>query len=152
QALPKDVQLALAFLNAAFRTNRTAEAEATADWVEGNAGADPRALFTLGSVLAQNKQYERAVRVFTRVNGDRPHTYEVLYNLGIALYNLDRNNEASRYLAEAADINPAPADTHFRLGLIASAQTDRANAIEEFKHATERDLKNANYHYLLGRE
>ena len=31
-----------------------------------------------------------------------PRTYEVLYNLGTALYNLDRNEEAARSLAEAA--------------------------------------------------
>lgn len=151
-ALPNDTPLALAFLNVAFRANRNSEAEAAADMVERNAGGDPRTMFTLGSALAQNKQYERAVRVFIRVNEALPRTYEVLYNLGIALYNLDRNDEAARYLAEAADLNPAPAETHFRLGLIASARSDRANAVEEFKHATERDQKNANYHYLLGRE
>jgi tetratricopeptide (TPR) repeat protein len=60
--------------------------------------------------------------------------------------------EAARYLAEAADLNPGPAETHFRLGLIASEQSDHTNAVEEFKHAVARDPKNANYHYLLGRE
>src|SRR5262249_38533039 len=145
---PDDLQLALAFLNVAFRANRIPEAETVADTVERNASRDPRAMFTLGSVLAQSKRYERAARVFGRVNESLPHTYDVLYNLGIALYNLDRNDEAARYLAEAADVNPAPAETHFRLGLIASAKNDRANAVEEFKHATVRDPKNANYHYL----
>ena len=151
-AEPDDPQLALAFLNVAYRANRVAEADAAADIVERTVGSDARALFTLGAALAQNKQYERTVRVFTRVNAALPHTYEVLYNLGVALYNLDRNDEASRYLAEAADLNPAPAETHFRLGLIASAHNDHANAVEEFKHAIERDANNANYHYLLGRE
>jgi tetratricopeptide (TPR) repeat protein len=87
-----------------------------------------------------------------RVNEVQPHTFEVLYNLGIALYNLDRNDEAARYLAEAADLNPVPSETHMRLGLIASARKDHANAVEEFKHAIERDEKNAPYHYMLGRE
>ena len=64
-----------------------------------------------------------------------PRTYEVLYNLGVSLYNLDRNTEAARVLAEAADINPAPSETHFRLGLIASAGSDHANAVEQGRHA-----------------
>jgi len=151
-AAPNDAQLALAFLNVAFRANRAAEANAAVDLVEHSMGSDARGLFTLASVLAQNKQYERAAQLFMRVNEAQPRTFEVLYNLGIALYNLDRNLEAARYLAEAADINPVPAETHMRLGLIASARKDHANAVEEFKHAIERDEKNAPYHYMLGRE
>jgi len=151
-AQPSDPQLALAFLNVAYRANLIAEAEETADFIERTAASDARALFTLATVLAQSKRYERAARIFGKVNELKPHTYEVLYNLGIALFNLDRNDDASRYFAEAADLNPAPAETHFRLGLIASAHSDHANAAEEFKHATEREQKNANYHYLLGRE
>ena len=92
------------------------------------------------------------MRVFERVNELTPRIYEVLYDLGIALYNLDRNDEAARYLAEAADLNPQPAEAHYRLGLIASAGNDQTNAILEFKHATERDSNNANYHFLLARE
>jgi tetratricopeptide (TPR) repeat protein len=149
---PEDPQLALAFLNVAYRADRKAEADAAADLVERAAAADPRALFTLAVALAQNAQYERAARIFVRLNEMMPQTYEVLYNLGIALYNLDRNDEAARYLSEAADLNPSPAETHFRLALIASARNDSVNAVEEFRHALERDPKNANYHYMLGRE
>jgi tetratricopeptide (TPR) repeat protein len=151
-ASPNDAQLALAFLNVAFRAKRVNEANAAADLVEHSLSSDVRGLFTLASVLAQNQQYKRAVQVFMRVNEVQPHTFEVLYNLGIALYNLDRNDEAARYLAEAADLNPVPSETHMRLGLIASARKDHANAVEEFKHAIERDEKNAPYHYMLGRE
>src|SRR5262249_35095029 len=122
-----DPQLALAFLNVAYRANRTAEADAAAEMVERAAGSDAKWLFTLATVLAQTKQYEHAARLFARVNELMPHNYEVLYDLGIALYNLDRNTEAARYLAEAADMNPAPPETHFRLALIASALNDHVN-------------------------
>src|ERR1700730_7438443 len=104
----RDPQMALAFLNVAYRANRVEEANAAADLVERAAGLDPKSLFTLGTVLAESKQYERAARLFARVNELTPHAYEVLYDLGIALYNLDRNIEAAKYLAEAADMNPAP--------------------------------------------
>ena len=149
---PDDLQLELAFLNVAYRADRMAEADATAEIAERTVGSDPRGLFSLSTILAQSKQYERAVRLFLRLNDLQPHTYEVLYNLGIAYYNLDRNEDAARYLAEACDLNPAPAETHFRLGLIASEQSDHANAVLEFKHAIERRPQDANFHYLLGRE
>ncbi len=149
---PEDPQLALAFINVAYRANRGSEADTAAELVERVAASDPRILFTLGTELAQNEQYERTARIFARVNEKMPHTFEVLYNLGVALYNLNRYDEAIHALAEAADINPGPAETHFRLGLIASERSDHINAVEEFKHAIERDPKNAPYHYMLGRE
>ena len=149
---PDDPQLALAYLNVAYRADRRAAANSVAEWLEGKFAGEPKGLFTLGMILAQNKEYELARRLFEQVNKAMPRTYEVLYNLGIALYNLDRNDEAARHLAEAADLNPYPPEAHFRLGLIASARNDHANAVLEFKHAIERDEKNATYYYLLGRE
>src|SRR5207237_76597 len=137
-AEPNDPQLALAFLNVAYRANRAQQADGVADLVEREAGADGKSLFTLATILAESKQYERAARLFARVNELMPRNYEVLYDLGVALYNLDRNAEAARYLAEAADMNPGPPETHFRLALIASAQNDHAKAVLEFKHAIER--------------
>src|SRR6266446_5513539 len=152
QADANDPQLALAFLNVAYRANRLQEADMAADLVERAAGSDAKSIFTLAPVLAEAKQYERAARLFARVNELTPHMFEVLYDLGIALYNLDRNQEAERYLAEAADLNPGPPETHFRLALIASALNDTANSVLEFKHAIERDPKNPNFHFMLARE
>ncbi|MGI8995083.1 MAG: tetratricopeptide repeat protein, partial [Pyrinomonadaceae bacterium] len=102
-AAPNDPQLALAFLNVAYRAGRKTEAAAAAELVERVAGSDARALFTLATALAQNEQYERAARLYARVNELQPRTFETLYNLGIVLYNLERNEEAARFLAEAAD-------------------------------------------------
>src|SRR6185436_13568869 len=56
--------------------------------LEKAAGQDPRMLFTVGLRLAEAHQYAEAVRLFQRTDELRPHTYEVLYNLGLALYNL----------------------------------------------------------------
>src|SRR5262249_31024639 len=55
-AAPDDTQLALAFLNVAYRANRVAEAEQTADLIERKAASDARSLFTLATVIAQSKQ------------------------------------------------------------------------------------------------
>src|SRR6185312_8969179 len=67
QADQNDPQLALAFLNVAYRANRMTEADAAAEVVERAAGSDSKSLFTLATVLAETKQYERAARVFARV-------------------------------------------------------------------------------------
>lgn len=152
RALPNDLPLAFAYLQTAYRANRNLEADALADTLERQAGGDVRPLFTLATVYGQSGQYERAAKLYKEIDRRQPRTYEVLYNLGIALYNLNRPTEAALALAEAADINPAPAETHFRLGLLASEAANHPNAIEEFKHATERAPSRAEYHYMLGRE
>src|SRR6201988_4254739 len=58
--------------------------------LEKAAGQDPRMLFTFALRLAEAHEYVAAVRLFQRTNELRPRTFEVLYNLGLALYNLDR--------------------------------------------------------------
>src|SRR6266404_26938 len=62
---PEDPQLALAFINVAYRANRGSEADTAAELVERVAASDPRILFTLGTELAQNEQYERTARLIT---------------------------------------------------------------------------------------
>jgi len=94
-----------------------ADAQRGLDFVASGRGVDPKSLFTLARCwLRVNNTSGRRV-FFARVNELNPHTYEVLYDLGIALYNLDRNADAAKYLAEGADLNPGPAETHFRLAL-----------------------------------
>ena len=58
--------------------------------LEKAAGQDPRMLFTLGLRLAQAQKYAEAVRLFQRTNVVRPQTSEVLYNRGLALFNVER--------------------------------------------------------------
>ena len=68
--------------------------------------------------------YERAAKLFqpqpTRCDRD---TYEVLYNLGIALYNLNRLDEARGVLQRAATLRPEQPEVFYRLGLVASAKS-----------------------------
>src|SRR5713226_7807322 len=84
QVEPDDPQLALAYVNVAYRASRRDDANSVADWLERKFADDPKGLLTLAIVVAQNKEYDRAVKLFERVNKAMPHTYEVLYNLGIA--------------------------------------------------------------------
>src|ERR1041384_5900552 len=72
--------------------------------LEKAAGA--AALFTLGLKLAEAHEYTEAVRLFQRTNELKPRTYEVLYNLGLALYNLDRLDEAQQAMTSASALSP----------------------------------------------
>lgn len=148
---PQDARLAISFLTAALKAGMKTEANELINALESAGGANPQILFTLGVILAQNLEYERALGLFKKVNDLQPGTFEVLYNLGLSYDNLKRPDDAILYLAQAADLQPEKPEVHVRLGLIATEKGDHTNAAEEFRHAVALDEKNHYYRYLLAR-
>jgi tetratricopeptide (TPR) repeat protein len=135
-----------------LENNQTTQAlEAANGFAFENAG-HPEALFQLASLLAAHSQHARAAALFARVNELRPHAPEVLYNLGVAYYHCQLPNLAVEALAESADLDGKPAETHFSLALLASERGDHENAILELQHATARAPGRADYQAQLGQE
>src|SRR6185503_16977967 len=90
--------------------------------------------------------------LFKRTNELRPQTYEVLYNLGIALYNLDRLAEAKEALSAAAAIAPNEPEPYYRLGLVASAQHDTKSALTYWTKALDLRPVFAEANFMIGEE
>ena len=61
----------------------------------------------------------------------------MLYNLGLAFYNLDRLDEAQQAMSSASALKPGEADPYYRLGLIASAKDDTKAALTHWTRALE---------------
>ncbi len=135
-----------------FTENRTAEGLEVADRFARQHHNDPDALLRLAGLLASHSQHARAAALFARVNELRPHSPDVLYNLGVACYQLKQLDRAAVALAESADLDGQPAETHFALALIAVDRGDHENAILEFQHAIARAPRRADYYALLGQE
>lgn len=142
----------LSFINECFIENQVAVALKAADDFEHANADNPEALYHLAIIFAAHAQHPRAAQLFTRVNELRPHSPGVLYNLGIASYRCHHGDKASAALAESADLDGKPADTHFVLALIAAEQGDDQNAILEARHAIARVPNRADYYALLGQE
>ena len=134
-----------------FDQNRTAEALGAADQFERE-HENPEALNQLAGVLAIHSQDERAAALFARVNQLRPHSAEVLYNLGVALYRCKQLDRAAAALAESADLDEGAPETHYSLALIASMRGEHENAILELQHAIKRAPRQTSYCDLLGQE
>ena len=132
--------------------DQTAQALEAADGFARENADHPGALFQLASLLAAHSQHARAATLFARVNELRPHSPEVLYNLGVAYYHCQQLDLAAGALAESADLDGKPAETHFSLALLAAERGDHENAILEFQHATERAPRRADYQAQLGQE
>ena len=144
--------LVLTLLNAYIHVDRQKDALALSRCLEEIGANDPKTLFTLALSLAEAHEYAEAVRLFQRTNELRPQTYEVLYNLGLALYNLDRLVEARQSMISAAAIASTDADPYYRLGLISSAQGDTKAALTYWKKALELRPQFAEVNFMIGEE
>ena len=91
-----DVRDMLSLNRAYLGAHRATDALKLSQKVEDLAKDDPKVIYTLGLQFAQAQEYERARSLFQLANTLRPNTAEILYNLGVAFYNLDRLDDASR--------------------------------------------------------
>jgi tetratricopeptide (TPR) repeat protein len=142
----------IAFIGDCLAGSKITEALEAADRFAREEANDPEALLQVASLLAQHAQHAQAAALFARVNELRPHSADVLYNLGVAYYHLKELDKAAQVLAESADRDERPAETHYSLALIATERDDHENAILELQHAIERAPHRAEYYALLGQE
>jgi tetratricopeptide (TPR) repeat protein len=132
--------------------NQTAAALALSQSFESDNADQPDALLKLAGILAKYSQHERAAEVYGRINLLRPHSPNVLYNQGIALYQCRQLDRAVAALADSADLDGTPAQPHYVLALIAGERLDHENSIQELRHAIQRNGRQADYYSLLGEE
>ncbi len=90
-----------------------------------------------GVVLHRNKRYEEEEVVYRR--GLKTDGEEAYYLLGVALKNLNRQDEAVRALEEATRLNPHYARAHTRLGELFSGRGETDRAREQFRQAIAAD-------------
>ena len=147
-----DRALLLTLVNAYLHIDRRKEALDLSRCLEEISANDPRALFTLALSLAEAQEYAEAVRLFERTNELRPQTYEVHYNLGLALYNLDRLDAARDALTSAVTLAPAEADPLYRRGLVASAQNDTKAALTHWAKALDLRPVFPEVNFMIGEE
>jgi tetratricopeptide (TPR) repeat protein len=140
------------FIRECFVNYRQMEALEAADRFVREHQVDSDALLQLAGLLAAQSQHARAAELFARVNKLRPHSPNVLYNLGVAYYQLKKLDPAAQALAESADLDGRPAETHYALALIAADRIDHENAVLELQHAIEHAPRRADYYVLLGQE
>ena len=131
--------------------HQTAAALDLAQSFERDNADQPDALLKLAGILAEYSQHERAAEVYGRITILRPHSPDVLYNQGIALYQCRQFDRAVAALAESADLDGKPAEPHYVLALIAAERLDHENSILELRHAIQRNGRQADYYSLLGR-
>jgi tetratricopeptide (TPR) repeat protein len=147
-----DMPLLLALTRTYLGLRRTSDAVDLGRQIEQFGKDDAKALYTLGLLFAEAREYERAAALFDRTNVLRPNTGEVLYNHGVALFNLDRLKEAAQSLEAAAALMPADPGPPYRLGLIASAEGNSALALGYWHRVIGLRANHADAYFLMAEE
>jgi len=108
---------------------QTAAATSIVDRLEQAPAGDERLAFSLGIILAEWKNYEKAEDEFSRALEADPSNIEILHNLGLAALRAGHLDRAQRAFEIAVQQKPDDAESIFNLGRVYVAKGDTDTAL-----------------------
>ena len=148
---PPDASTSLNLLRAYLRAGQTARGQALAKTISGQAKGDPRIHFSLGVLLASEKQYTVAIHEFELADSLQPGTFEILHNLGQAYLRDQRPARAVEILNRALQLQPDSPDTLYLLAQVDFDQRRNGEALELLVRAHKLAPQNTDVIFLMGR-
>jgi tetratricopeptide (TPR) repeat protein len=103
---PATVSTQFNLIHAYLASNRTAEGLRLANELSAQNRNDIQVHFTLGTMLAAEKQYKPAESELEKADALRPGTFEILYNLGQTYLRAGENSKAEFVLNRALKLKP----------------------------------------------
>jgi tetratricopeptide (TPR) repeat protein len=101
--------------------------------------ASPHVLISRGKRFGQQGRFDLAEPAFrVAVEGD-PKNAEALANLGISLANLNRDEEARKYLEQAVALDPADISARFSLAVVHERLRNESLAVPQYEAVLARD-------------
>jgi tetratricopeptide (TPR) repeat protein len=124
---PANIPTSINLIRALLAAKRTAEALRMATELSAQNKDDVQLHFTLGVMLASEKQYKPAQLEFETADALRPGTFEILYNLGQAYLRDSAYSKAEFTLNRALQLKPDSPET---LYLLAEAYSDESRPLD----------------------
>jgi tetratricopeptide (TPR) repeat protein len=146
-----DPQALFSLAQAYFATGQTEKALETARSLSGRAKSDVRVHFTLGVLLASQKQYAPAIHELEIADALEPGTLEILYNLGQAYLRTQKYAQAEEVLERAIASKPDSAETLYLLAQVDADQRKDLQALELLLRARKLAPRNTDIIFLMGR-
>ena len=112
---------------------------------------DVRAHFTLGVLLAKQKQYDAAIHEFEVANSLQPNTFEILHNLGQAYLKKGDNEKARIVLSRALKVSPESAATLYLIAQTYSEEGKDLDALELLVKAHKLAPRDTDVIFLMAR-
>ena len=113
--------------------------------------SDVRLHFTLGVLLAANKQYEAGAHELEIADALRPGTFEILYNLGQAYLRSGAVEKSEEVLNRALKLRPDSAETLYFLAQAYTSQRQDDKALDLLARAHKAAPSNTDVIFLMAR-
>lgn len=105
---------------------------------------------TQGAMFESQGKYEDALEYYDRALGIDPTNHDAYISKGVALANLERNDEARAQFENALKANRQSGLAYFHLGNLALLAQDMALGFENYNKAISNGFDNAQIYYNLG--
>jgi tetratricopeptide (TPR) repeat protein len=117
------------------------------EWIPDGVVKDP---FDYVLDLLQHGELQEAIPILQSFLATDPNDENTLYNLGIALSDLGRIDEAKRHLLHLVEINPEHVNGMIALGVAQQRSGELQRAITTWREAVKLDKENGYAHRNLG--
>jgi tetratricopeptide (TPR) repeat protein len=148
---PPDDSSQIALIEAYFQNREPAQALRLARAVSEQARNDVRPHFSIGVLLAREKQYDPAIHELELADALSPGTPEILHNLGQAYLRREKYDKAEEALNRALSLSPDSPDTLYLLAEVYAAEQKDLQALELLLRARKLAPENTDIIFLLGR-
>ncbi len=148
---PTNVATEVNLVHAYLRSSRTAQALRLAAELSAQNKQDLQLHFSLGTLLAAEKQYKPAQAELEEADALRPGTFEILYNLGQTYLRSGENSKAELALNRALKLQPDSPDTLHLLAQVFSNESRPLDALELLVQAHKLAPENTDVIYLMAR-
>jgi superkiller protein 3 len=138
-------------IQAYFASKRIAEGLRLATDLSARNKDDIQLHFSLGTMLASEKQYKPAESELEKADALRPGTFEILYNLGQTYLRDGANAKAEFVLNRALKLEPDSADTLHLLAQVYANESRPLDALELLVRAHKIAPENTDVIFLLAK-
>lgn len=124
---PPNLPTRFNLIRAYFENKRAPKGLQLASVVAASSSNDVKVQFSLGVLLASEKQYKEAQLDLERADALQPDTFEIIYNLGQVLMREGQYTKAELTLTRALNLKPDSVDG---MRLLAQAYTDESRPLD----------------------
>ncbi len=148
---PPDLSTQFNLVRAYLLAGETEEGLRTADRLSAADKSDLQLHFTLGVLLAANKQYKAGTRELEIADALKPGTFEILYNLGQAYLRGGNTDRSEEVLNRALKLRPDSIEALYVLAQAYSDQRQDEKALDLLTRAHQIAPRNADVIFLMAR-
>jgi tetratricopeptide (TPR) repeat protein len=146
---PKDLETRFNLIRAYLQSKRTAEALRMATELSAENKNEVQLHFSLGVLLASEKQYKPAQLELEKADALQPGAFEILYNLGQTFLLNDDYPNAELILTRALKLKPESPETLYLLAQVYTNQSRSLDALDLLVRANKITPENPDILFLM---